>query len=424
MLNKKSSNKYNQLKLIAVLPALALFLWSFNTVEVIKYKEAETAISNKNKIVNATLISEVKNTLTDEAIMTSANHNKNVNPTNNASQVTSQNRNFANATNQAAHKNINNFRYIITSNTTDAKLETIKQELKQEHNTDFNYTTKRNAQGEITAIKIGYTDNKNNSGNYNISSDTPIASFYFYQEDGTTGFGNITGKNNLRSKERALSQSRKNLANKRRELIESQTEMRQEMMEQKREVMEERQKQLQEKTTRYHFNKNGRNVHIDTTDDFFKDSEPLIIVDGKVYSGDLKAISPDQIAKVNVLKDRKAAQKYGVKNNNGVIEIILKNDGNHTEGWAKSVVYDFTNGDHTSTENIYITKNTTDVDLENIKTEMNQEGKDFNYKRVKRNSQGEITGIRITLNDNKGNKQSISKQSNNKNAIEDILIEY
>ncbi len=60
MLNKTSSNKYNQLKLIAILPALALFLWSFNTVEVIKYKEADTPISNNSKTVNATLISEEK----------------------------------------------------------------------------------------------------------------------------------------------------------------------------------------------------------------------------------------------------------------------------------------------------------------------------------------------------------------------------
>ncbi len=425
MLNKASSNKYNQLKLIAVLPALALFLWSFNTVEVIKYKEADTPISNNSKTVNATLISEEKNAITDDAVMTSANHNKNANAisvVNTAGQISSQNRKSASVTNQATRININNFRYVITSNTTDAKLETIKQELKQEHQTDFNYTTKRNAQGEITGIQIGYTDNKKNNGNYNISSDNPIASFFFYQENGTTGFGNIRDKDSLRSKERALSQSRKNLAHNRRELIESKTEMRQDMMKKKREIMEE--KQVQENATRYHFNTNGRNVHIDTTDDFFKGSEPLIIVDGKVYSGDLKAISPNEIATINVLKDRKAALKYGVKNNNGVVEIILKNDGNETEGWAKSVVYDFTNGNDMNTENIYITKNTTDADLENIKKEMNQEGKDFNYKRVKRNSQGEITNIKITLNDNKGNKQSISKQSNNSNAIEEILIEY
>lgn len=52
MLNKRSSNKYNQFKLMLVLPALALFLWSFNTVEVVKYKEVNT---NASEAVNPTI---------------------------------------------------------------------------------------------------------------------------------------------------------------------------------------------------------------------------------------------------------------------------------------------------------------------------------------------------------------------------------
>ncbi|CAN0452566.1 unnamed protein product [Pylaiella littoralis] len=45
MLNKRNSNSYNQLKLTVVLPVLALFLWGFNTEEVIEYTHATTEIA-------------------------------------------------------------------------------------------------------------------------------------------------------------------------------------------------------------------------------------------------------------------------------------------------------------------------------------------------------------------------------------------
>lgn len=46
MLNKRNSNNYNQLKLTVVLPALALFLWGFNTEEVIEYTHATAEIAS------------------------------------------------------------------------------------------------------------------------------------------------------------------------------------------------------------------------------------------------------------------------------------------------------------------------------------------------------------------------------------------
>ena len=54
MLNKSHSKKYHQLNLLLVLPAIALFLWSFNTKEVIKYKTPENSeetstITNNDK---------------------------------------------------------------------------------------------------------------------------------------------------------------------------------------------------------------------------------------------------------------------------------------------------------------------------------------------------------------------------------------
>jgi TonB-dependent SusC/RagA subfamily outer membrane receptor len=51
----------------------------------------------------------------------------------------------------------------------------------------------------------------------------------------------------------------------------------------------------------------------------------LFVVDGKVISEEeMKAISPDKIQSINVIKDASAETKYGEKGKNGVIEITTK----------------------------------------------------------------------------------------------------
>jgi TonB family protein len=52
--------------------------------------------------------------------------------------------------------------------------------------------------------------------------------------------------------------------------------------------------------------------------------EPLLILDGKVYYGELNAIDPNTIESMFVLKGEKAKEKYGEKAKNGVVEIITK----------------------------------------------------------------------------------------------------
>lgn len=56
-------------------------------------------------------------------------------------------------------------------------------------------------------------------------------------------------------------------------------------------------------------------------------SEPLIVVDGVIYEGDLTDINPMDIASVDVLKDASSAAVYGAKAANGVIVIITKKGG-------------------------------------------------------------------------------------------------
>lgn len=52
-------------------------------------------------------------------------------------------------------------------------------------------------------------------------------------------------------------------------------------------------------------------------------AEPLIVVDGSVFSGDINAINPSDVERINVLKDSSAAM-YGARGAAGVIMITTK----------------------------------------------------------------------------------------------------
>lgn len=56
------------------------------------------------------------------------------------------------------------------------------------------------------------------------------------------------------------------------------------------------------------------------------EQNPLYIVDGKEFNGDLNTIEGSSIESMNVLKNKFATDKYGEKGKNGVIEIILKKE--------------------------------------------------------------------------------------------------
>ncbi|WP_298264357.1 TonB-dependent receptor [uncultured Lutibacter sp.] len=54
------------------------------------------------------------------------------------------------------------------------------------------------------------------------------------------------------------------------------------------------------------------------------EQEPLIVVDGAAFNGNLNTISPDQIESLNVLKDASSTALYGSRGANGVILITTK----------------------------------------------------------------------------------------------------
>ncbi len=57
---------------------------------------------------------------------------------------------------------------------------------------------------------------------------------------------------------------------------------------------------------------------------------PLYVVDGVPYEGDLKAINPSEIENITLLKDATAASIYGARSSNGVIVITTKSGGDRS----------------------------------------------------------------------------------------------
>ena len=77
--------------------------------------------------------------------------------------------------------------------------------------------------------------------------------------------------------------------------------------------------------------KNGKSANSITFDDPKK--EPLIYVDGKITDyKTMRAIGPDLIESINVLKGEHAIAKYGEKGKNGVLELTLKKGDTKTTG--------------------------------------------------------------------------------------------
>ncbi|MDX1462070.1 MAG: hypothetical protein R3359_03360, partial [Marinirhabdus sp.] len=65
----------------------------------------------------------------------------------------------------------------------------------------------------------------------------------------------------------------------------------------------------------------------------------------------------------------------------------------------------------------------TDAELEAIKAKFESEGMSFKYSRVKRNSNGEITRIKIQSNNNKGSEQSITSNAKEGDTIDAIVLD-
>ena len=169
---------------------------------------------------------------------------------------------------------------------------------------------------------------------------------------------------------------------------------------------------------------------------FAGENKPLIIVDGK--EGDEKIIelmSPEDIAHINVIKGEKAFEMYGDEGRKGVVVIKTKphltnefkyryendmDDSNVEFIVDPKMKMKWISADHYSNFKM-IKQSTTDSDLKSIKEELKQKNIDFKYSKLKRNKTGEITRIKVSLSDNKGNKSTSTFDTGDK-GIDPILI--
>lgn len=311
MLHQSRSKRSNLLKLGLILPALALFLWSFNTVDIY----VPTA---------------------DEPVVKTLSNGKSI-------EIT------------------------IDSKTTNAELEDIKKDLKGK-GIDFSYTAVRNDDGEIIDLELHIRsdeDGKSASGNSRFSNDgKPIDPVLIMIKDdnGIQLFmGNHVGRNMTMIHEGEDKSVWVHDGDEEHKLVEiiklgdgSDKTMKiivdgEEVSEEEYEKMKGDDKAVK-KTVRIKSGKDkgkGKNVFImkDSDDEhdieviegdgsgfMFIDvdgdgDEPLIMIDGKESTrADIEKLGPKNIATIEVLKGEAAEKKYGDKAKDGVIEITSKKD--------------------------------------------------------------------------------------------------
>ena len=69
---------------------------------------------------------------------------------------------------------------------------------------------------------------------------------------------------------------------------------------------------------------NGPDINIRGRSTLFANDQPLIVVDGFPYDGDISNINPNEIKSISILKDAAAASIWGVRSGNGVIVLTTK----------------------------------------------------------------------------------------------------
>jgi hypothetical protein len=168
------------------------------------------------------------------------------------------------------------------------------------------------------------------------------------------------------------------------------------------------------------------------------EEKPLYILDDKIISQkEFQLIDANNIKSMNVIKNENAIKIYGEKGKNGVVIIKSKiyafvngsdkavevevEDNNpwKIKTAVTTVIYEDDNGKVTA--EYILTKNSSDSFLEKQKRELLKHGIEAKFTKVKRNKAGEITSIKIALDDNDGRKSSASWKEKNQ-AIPDIIM--
>ncbi|WP_431135705.1 M56 family metallopeptidase [Psychroserpens mesophilus] len=321
----------------------------------------------------------------------------------------------------------------INKNTTNEDLKNIKKELKNE-GISFKYSNvKRNSDGEITGINTEFKSDENSS-NYNISGDDGIKPFRFKSSDGTFNVGTVN-KNTLEYRIKN-GPTKIQSANGTSKVIVIDENNVKDTLYINTQTMKHNNSVFIQKQNKFTFSTDDKDSNI-----FINDTEtPLFIINGnKVDKLLFENINSDKIQSVFVFKGEEAQKKYGDEGKNGVIII-------NTEKETKTVI-----GDHNvmffETENdgpwkidtsvtsvqfyddegttlgmeFVITKDVSDQFLEKLKNDFKSYDIDARFSKVKRNKKGEITSIKISLDDNNGRESSASWKEKDQ-AIPDIVM--
>lgn len=343
MLNKNNSKKVNNLKSIAIVPLLALFLWGFNVNETVQYAEVENSPAdpviqkiekNVSKIQNNNTVASALNS---EAISSEEKKTK--------TSSSSEKRYGA-----VLQDSVKPIKIIITKNTSDAELEAYKQKLKAEDKASFNYkNVKRNTKGEITGISIAFSDSRGNNNNYSVSSDQPISDYLLtVSENGAISSRTVLTEEQKMQRQKMMAQRdemiserneemeqmKKRMQERRKEIEVRQKERmeeQEERMKERNQSMKKRLKVVRERTgdsSRLAYrskNPSNERIEIISTGTNNQADNPIYYVDGKeTKEAKVKKITPESIEKINILKGKKALKKYGGKGINGVVEITTK----------------------------------------------------------------------------------------------------
>lgn len=178
MLNQNQSKRINRIKLLAVLPLLVLFLFSFNTKEIIVTKE-----SKKVSTVNESITNPLKNPIkVEEQQGLATQKEEGTIAAKKESNRKESKQSLAYSENQA----LRIIELIITKSTTDDELSKMKKDL-AEKDIDFSYTVVHNSEKEIIDINLSLrgtsSDGEKFSGNYNSNSEEPIKDIFIIYDD-------------------------------------------------------------------------------------------------------------------------------------------------------------------------------------------------------------------------------------------------
>ncbi len=156
-----------------------------------------------------------------------------------------------------------------------------------------------------------------------------------------------------------------------------------------------------------------------------RNSNIIFIVDGKeVTRSTLNALPKDSFKSVETLSGVLAVERYGAKASSGAVVINTIPQKGWYIGSEKVITekeYSYEKSNDQSTVEFIITKDVTDEFLDRQIKEMANNDLRVSFKRIKRNREGSITGIKITISDANGKESSASWKSSS-DPIPDIVL--